>query len=99
VVGFGTLYDGLYMIDLMHYLFHLSSSASFVSAVVVSKCSRNNEISCMLWNGRLDHISKPRIERSIYGLKQVSRQWYLKFDGIVTSCGFKKNVVDQYIYI
>jgi len=99
VVGSGTLCDGLYMIDLMHSLSHFSSSASFANDVVVSKCSRNIETSSILWYRRLDHISRPRIERSIYGLKQVSRQWYLKFDGIVTSCGFKENVVDQCIYI
>jgi hypothetical protein len=69
VVGFGTLCDGLYMIDLMHSLSYFSSSASFVNAVVVSKCSRNIETSSMLWYRHLDHISKPRIERSIYGFK------------------------------
>jgi len=53
----------------------------------------------MLWHRRLDHISRPRIERSIYGFKQASWQWYLKFDGIVSSCGFKENVVDQCIYL
>jgi hypothetical protein len=41
VVGFGTLCDGLYMVDLMPSLSHFSSSASFVNAVVVSKSSRN----------------------------------------------------------
>jgi hypothetical protein len=40
-----------------------------------------------------------KLKRSIYGLKQASKQWYLKFDEIVTSCGFKKNVVDQCIYL
>ena len=29
-----------------------------------------------------------RLERSIYGLKQASRQWYLKFDQVITSFGF-----------
>jgi hypothetical protein len=40
-----------------------------------------------------------KLKRSISGLKQASRQWYLKFDEIVTSCGFKENVVDQCIYL
>jgi len=35
VVGYGTLCNGLYMIDLMHSLSHFSSSASFVNVVVV----------------------------------------------------------------
>ena len=35
-----------------------------------------------------------KLKRSIYGLKQASRQWYLKFHDIVTSYGFQENVVD-----
>ncbi|KAL6350236.1 hypothetical protein AAG906_004181 [Vitis piasezkii] len=40
-----------------------------------------------------------RLKRSIYGLKQASRQWYLKFDKIVTSFGFIKNKFDQCVYM
>ena len=31
-----------------------------------------------------------RLKKSIYGLKQASRQWYLKFDEIIRMFGFKK---------
>ena len=37
--------------------------------------------------------------KSIYGLKQASRQWYLKCDEVVTSNGFKENIVNQCIYM
>ncbi|RVW43382.1 Retrovirus-related Pol polyprotein from transposon TNT 1-94 [Vitis vinifera] len=40
-----------------------------------------------------------RLKRSIYGLKQASRQWYRKFDQVITSFGFKENIVDQCIYL
>ncbi|RVW79277.1 Retrovirus-related Pol polyprotein from transposon TNT 1-94 [Vitis vinifera] len=40
-----------------------------------------------------------RLKRSIYGLKKASRQWYRKFDQVITSFGFKKNTVDQCIYL
>ena len=40
-----------------------------------------------------------RLKRSIYGLKQASRQWYLKFDKIVTSFGFIENKLDQCVYM
>ncbi|RVW13644.1 Retrovirus-related Pol polyprotein from transposon TNT 1-94 [Vitis vinifera] len=40
-----------------------------------------------------------RLKRSIYGLKQASRQWYKKFDHVITSFGFKENTVDQCIYL
>jgi Reverse transcriptase (RNA-dependent DNA polymerase) len=40
-----------------------------------------------------------RLKRSIYGLKQVSRQWYLKFDQVITEFEFKKNTIDQCIYL
>jgi hypothetical protein len=44
MVDFGTLCDGLYMIDLMPSLSQFSSRVSFANVVVVSKSSRNIEI-------------------------------------------------------
>ena len=39
-------------------------------------------------------------QKSIYGLKQAFRQWYLKFYKVVTTNGFKENIIiDQCIYI
>ena len=40
-----------------------------------------------------------KLHKSIYGLKQASRQWYPKFDEVVTANGFKENIVDQCIYM
>jgi len=40
-----------------------------------------------------------KLKKSIYGLKQASRQWYLKFNNTITSFGFKENIVDQCIYL
>lgn len=40
-----------------------------------------------------------KLKISIYGLKQASRQWYLKFDEVITSFDFKENVVNQCIYL
>ena len=40
-----------------------------------------------------------KLKKSIYGLKQASRQWYLKFNNTITSFGFKENTVDQCIYL
>ncbi|WJX19405.1 hypothetical protein P8452_09107 [Trifolium repens] len=39
-----------------------------------------------------------KLKKSIYGLKQASRQWYLKFHGIISSFGFVENPMDQCIY-
>jgi len=40
-----------------------------------------------------------KLKKSIYELKQPSRQWYLKFNDIITSFGFKENIVDRCIYL
>ncbi|KAL0539955.1 hypothetical protein IC582_024177 [Cucumis melo] len=40
-----------------------------------------------------------KLKRSIYGLKQASRQWYLKFNDTITSFGFKENIIDRCIYL
>ena len=39
-----------------------------------------------------------RLRKSIYGLKQASRQWYLKFDETIKKFGFKENDEDNCIY-
>jgi hypothetical protein len=35
------------------------------------------------------------LKKSIYGSKQASRQWYLKFDKIIRTFGFIENVCGQ----
>ena len=39
------------------------------------------------------------LKKSIYRLKQASRQWYLKFNDTITSYGFTENTVDRCIYM
>jgi hypothetical protein len=39
-----------------------------------------------------------KLKKSIYGLKQASRQWYIKFNDTITSFGFQENTVDRCIY-
>ena len=39
-----------------------------------------------------------KIKKSIYRLKQASRQWYLKFNDIIISFSFQENIVDRCIY-
>ena len=35
-----------------------------------------------------------KLKKSIYGLKQASRQWYLKFHDVISSFGFVENIMD-----
>lgn len=39
-----------------------------------------------------------KLNKSNYGLKQASRQWYRKFDQIISFFGFKENVMHQCVY-
>ena len=39
-----------------------------------------------------------KLKKSIYGLKQASRQWYHKFHQVILSFGFEINMIDDCIY-
>jgi hypothetical protein len=38
------------------------------------------------------------LKRSLYGLKQSPRQWYIRFDDYILSKGFKKSCYDNCVY-
>lgn len=39
------------------------------------------------------------LKKSIYGLKQASRQWHIKFDEHILANGFKRSCYDECVYI
>ena len=44
-----------------------------------------------------DHLVY-KLNKSIYGLKQASRQWYLKFHKVISFFEFEENAIDNCIY-
>ena len=40
-----------------------------------------------------------KLKKSLYRLKQASRQWYLKFHNVISSFGFVENIMDECIYL
>ena len=40
-----------------------------------------------------------KLKKSLYGLKQASWQWCLKFNETIVTFGFKENTVDRCIYL
>lgn len=62
----------------------------------------NEDVYMIQPEGFKEDVSKHlvcKLKRSIYGLKQASRQWYLKFDDVISSFGFVENKVDRCIYL
>nr|KYP53194.1 Retrovirus-related Pol polyprotein from transposon TNT 1-94 [Cajanus cajan] len=60
------------------------------------------DVKTVFLNGNLEenvYMDQPvcKLKKSIYGLKQASRQWYLKFNDTIMSFEFKENIVDQCI--
>jgi hypothetical protein len=51
---------------------------------------------CFVVNGK-EHMGC-RLKKSIYGLKQASRQWNLKFDNTIKRFGFELNIEDNRVY-
>lgn len=38
------------------------------------------------------------LKKSLYGLKQSPRQWYLRFDDFMVKNGFERSAFDNYVY-
>ena len=39
-----------------------------------------------------------KLKKSLYGLKQVPREWYHKFHSFMLSQGYKRSDTDHYLY-
>ncbi|KAK8957984.1 hypothetical protein KSP39_PZI000376 [Platanthera zijinensis] len=39
------------------------------------------------------------LQKSLYGMKQATRQWYRKFDSFMGEIGFKRTTLDHCVFI
>ena len=72
------------------------------------------DVKTMFLNGHLEdtiHMVQPegfvvqgqkqkvcKLQRSIYGLKQASRSWNIRFNGAIISYGFEQNLNEPHVY-
>ena len=72
------------------------------------------DVKIAFFNGQLDetiYMTQPdgyiaegqehmvcKLKKSIYGLKQASRAWNIKFDRAIKSFGFDQNIDEPYVY-
>ena len=54
------------------------------------------ELEGFVVNGKENHVCKLR--KSLYGLKQDLRQWYLKFESVIENQGYKKTSSDHCVF-
>ena len=47
--------------------------------------------------GKEEYVCK--LKKSIYGLKQASKQQYTNVDSVISSFGFSENIVDECVYV
>ena len=40
-----------------------------------------------------------RFKKNLYGLKQVTRQWYKKFDFFIIDHGYNRTTSDHYVFV
>ena len=77
-------------------LYHMDVRAAFLNGDLVEDVYMSQPIG-------FEEVGKEhmlcKLHKSIYGIKQTSRQWHLKFDEVVITNDYKENIVDQCIYM
>lgn len=92
---------------------HATLRSLFMYALVHGHSVRHIDIKCAFLNGDLEEIvymEQPpyfhdgtnkvwKLNKSIYGLKQASRQWHKKLKGVLNKCGFVRASYDPALFV